>query len=507
MAKFNETINQTEKKAETTNLAGGVAYKYEDARKELASVILSSMVNGNSYYESESDRINRIIGMVAEGDSEFAAKAAVYVRNEGNLRTVSHIMGAILAENVKGTDYLRSALTKTIVRPDDAMEMVALFNTRNKGKMIPNSLRRAIKDVFESKFDEYQLKKYSGGSGKIKLRDIVKLARPNPETLVAKGKAKDTDVFKRLIEGTLENIVTAQTVNAQSTGESRAQNYFSMLIEGKLGYMAGLKNLKNILETLDGFDQSDRQAMITKLSLLFRNEKACRKSMVLPFRFIQAAEAVEAMSFDRILQKELLDGIEAGFIISAKNIPIVDEGESVALLLDESGSMGSSGWGSSATEMSPFKIGKILMASMLVGLDKTKTLGYLWADNARRVDISGSPFDFIKRTNTQGYGTNLNASMADLVKTKTFVDKIVILTDMQSNSLGSFKQAVTAYRKINPNVKILFWNLQGYGGDTPMKLSNDILEVSGFSDKMLSVIPKMWKNSNALIDEILAIKL
>jgi len=218
------------------------------------------------------------------------------------------------------------------------------------------------------------------------------------------------------------------------------------------------------------------------------------------------------MNIDRIKAKRILKAIEQGFIYSSKNIPIVEEGESVALLLDESGSMGS--WGSDPIDSkTPFNIGKTLMASMLVGLDKNKTLGYFWADRAREVSVDGSPMEFIKRNKTQGGGTNLGQAISLLIKTNTKVDKLVVFTDMQQNQIGGwsgekdFNSMVKDYRKINPNVKILFWNLQGYGGGTPMKLNNGVLEVSGFSDNMLQVIPKMWKDKNALIKEIEAIDL
>jgi hypothetical protein len=281
-----------------------------------------------------------------------------------------------------------------------------------------------------------------------------------------------------------------------------------MLKERKLGYMAALKNIKNILEA--GADDET----VTALVDLLENEKAVLKSRLLPFRFTQAYAVVDGMNIDRIKAKRILKAIERGFIYSAKNIPIVEEGESIALLLDESGSMG--GWhGDPIDAKTPFGIGKTLMASMLVGLDKEKTLGYFWADNAREVSVDGSPMEFIKRNQTQGGGTNLGQAIDLLIMSKTFVDKLVIFTDMQQNSIGNswgcngkdFNSMIKDYRKINPDVKVLFWNLQGYGGGTPMKLNDRVLEVAGFSDNMLSVIPKMWKDKNALVREIEAVSL
>ena len=504
MGKFNETTRATTRRPNTKNVAGGAAFKRDDFRTEVASTVLNTMVNGDSYYEKEADRLARIESMILDNPeyAEFLAKAMVYTRNEGNLRSISHYMAVVLAESAKGTSFLKPAFIKTLIRPDDATEMIALWNTRNIGKMIPNSLRRAVKNRLENKWDAYQLKKYFG-NGAVKVSNLVNIAHPTPST------DEQRTVFKQALEGNLPNIATVQTVNASSTGEERAENYANMLKERKLGYMGALKNIKNILEA--GADSET----IDLLCELLVNENAVLKSRVLPFRFTQAYAMVDAMNMDKIKAKKVLKAIEQGFIISARNVPIVEDGESIAILLDESGSMGGGYWHSEELMdgNSPFNVGKTLMASMLTGLDKDKTLGYLWADNAREVSIDGSPMNFIKKTRTQGGGTNLTQAIGQLISTKTFVDKLVIFTDMQQNSFGrwggemSFGDMIAKYRKINPDVKVLFWNLEGYGGGTPMKLDHDILEVSGFSNSMLSVIPKMWKSKDALIAEIEAIKL
>jgi 60 kDa SS-A/Ro ribonucleoprotein len=508
MSKFNTNTKTQRKVKDTVNAAGHAGFSRNSYKNEIASIVMNSMLNGDSYYESDEERIKNIENIMVQNlnsakDAEFLAKAMVYTRLEGNMRSVSHLMGTILAENVKGSNFLRPALRKTMKRPDDATEMVALYSNRNFDKMVPNVLRRAIKDSLETKWDEYQLKKYAGESNTVKLKDVVKLTHPNPRTLVETGKAKDPFVFKRVIESTLDNIQTAQTVNAGSTGEARASNYKAMLAERKLGYMAALKNIRNILES--GADEQT----VDMLCGLLGNERAVLNSGVLPFRFTQAYNEVKNMNMDRILNKKVLRAIEDGFMISARNVPIVEDGESCALLLDESGSMGG-GWGYSNSDQSPFMIGKTLMASMLCGLDHDKTVGYLWADNAREVSIEGRPFDFIERTRTQGFGTNVAAAFDGLLRTKTKVDKIVIITDMQHNSLRNVDNTIRDYRRlVNPNVKVLFWNVQGYGKGTPVKISGEVMEMSGYSDKMLEVAAKMMKYSDAsfLIKEIEAVTL
>lgn len=508
MSKFNDkSKSNVGIKKDTVNVAGTSAYSRE-YKNEIVSIVMNSLLNGDSYYESDASRIKNIENQMKKGlsdnleNAEFLAKAMVYARTMGNLRSVSHLMGTVLSENVKHSDFMRPALRTVMLRPDDATEMVSLFLNRHRDSMIPNVLKRAIKDSLENTWDEYQLKKYEGTSKEVKLKDLIKLTHPNPTRLVESGKAKDPFVFRRVIEETLSNIATAQTVNAGSTGSERAGNYKQMLRDRKLGYMGALKNIKNIL-TAGADDET-----VDMLCNLLINEKALRNSMVLPFRFVQAYNEVSNISYDRIKIKKVLKAIEDAFTLSAKNVPIVEDGESVAILLDESGSMG--GWGSeSLTSTSPFMLGKTLMASMLTGLDKTRTVGYLWADNAREISVNGSPFEFMTRTRTQGGGTDISGAFNGLMRTKTKVDKIVIITDMQHNSLSSVDNKIKEYKRlVNPNVKVLFWNIQGYGRGTPVAMKGEVLEMNGFNDKMLDVAAKMLKYSdvNYLVKEIEAIK-
>jgi hypothetical protein len=61
-----------------------------------------------------------------------------------------------------------------------------------------------------------------------------------------------------------------------------------------------------------------------------------------------------------------------------------------------------------------------------------------------------------------GGGTDLGSAFKKLINSRTIVDKIVVFTDEQQNYFGDLSAIVKEYRKINPSVKILFWNLAGY---------------------------------------------
>lgn len=320
-------------------------------------------------------------------------------------------------------------------------------------------------------------------------------------------KADFIDIFAKLIKGKdLPNIQTAQTVNAGSTGEARAENYKELLLARKLGYMAALKNIKNILES--GADTET----ISALNALLVNEKAVLNSKLLPFRFYQAYREVQGLNIDRIVRNNILESIEVGFAYSARNVGLVEGDEKIAILLDESGSMSSMVAGPKGRQsISSFEIGKVLVASMFGGLKKGNAACWFWGDSSREVSLKASPLEWVFKQDTKGGGTDLVGAIKGLIQAKTAVDVIVIITDMQQNWFsggyrgGDFLRVLNEYKsQFNPNAKVLFHNVYDYGTGNPCKMSNGVLEVTGFSDKIIETAAKMLKyqDPNFLVKEI-----
>ena len=117
MSKFNKTTKEVTKVNSTpdsVNAAGAPAFDRNSIKQDIANVVLSSMLSGNSFYETESERLKRIELLCSEPEiSLFVAKAMIYTRTVGNLRSISHFLAILLSENAKGTDYLRHALVKS----------------------------------------------------------------------------------------------------------------------------------------------------------------------------------------------------------------------------------------------------------------------------------------------------------------------------------------------------------------------------------------------------------
>lgn len=494
MSKFNTKGTNA---IETSNMEGGKSYIRKDVRKEITSVILNSMLKGDLYYQKESDRIGQILDLIKSAiDSkniEFLLKSMIYTRTVANLRSVTHLMAIGILENTNNNPLIRKAITKTIIRPDDSTEMVSLWNARHnksdKSLMVPNALRRAIRDVFESKFDEYQFKKYASSTSKVKLSDVVKLCHP-------RGRF---ELFKNLIEGTLPEIATMQT--KLSGGEKANIAFKELLVTRKLGYMAAIKNIRNAIE--NGLDDEGFELWVKFIT----NDNAIANSKMLPFRYVDAWNEISKLTIDEFRKESIRKALETAFAKSAMNTELIDSNDKIAIILDESGSMCGQ----------PFDIGKTLAASTVLCLGNAQVLFYSFAEDCRKIEISEikeSPFNWINNFNANGGGTHFSAPMKRLIETNTKVDKIIVFTDMQMysanrNSIFSFnsgddkfKVYYDQYKEINPEVKLLFWNLQGYPGGTPLYLNKDITEVAGYSDSMLKVIAKIWNDPDFLIKEI-----
>jgi len=394
---------------------------------------------------------------------------------------------------------LRKAIKQAIVRPDDMTEMSALWFSRHAGKMLPNSMRRAFKDLLDAdKWDAYQLKKYLGNSKSVKLRDIIKLTHPVDK----KG------LYKKVIEGTIQAPATIEKMLASGTKAS--DSFGQLLSENRLGYMAAVKNIRNALES------GITDEVLDMWVKLITDPRRIRKSRMLPFRFMDAWNVVRKLNIDAFKLRKVKDAFNQALIHSAWNLEFVNKGEKIALILDESGSM-SAGMDGHGWNEDPYNnmFGKgLIMASVLYhALGKDNVVVYFFDNEAREVQFGSSlPLDILEAHKPQGGATYFHAPLQKMLKTSTKVDNIVMFTDMQlyagHSSEASFTEYLTKYRNtINHNVKTLFWDLRGYGAGTPVELKNNVLLASGFSDKLLKIIPKLWKNENALVQEIEAITL
>jgi len=275
------------KSGDTANLAGGEAFTESD-KLELASILLTSTLQDQYYRAADitAARLRTLINAIA--DKKFVAKAAIYARTKAGMRSVTHLTAGELAHAVKGERWTAEFYNQVVHRPDDAIEILAYY-LAVYNKPIPNALKKGLGTAL-SRFDEYHLAKYRKSAAEISLVDVVNLVHP-----------PHTEALKKLIDGTLAPAETWETKLSQAgvaadsddaVTELKKEAWDKLVKARKLGYFALLRNLRNILQL--------SPELVDELVAQLTDERLIRKSLVLPFRFITATEALQETNLPRV---------------------------------------------------------------------------------------------------------------------------------------------------------------------------------------------------------------
>lgn len=484
MSKFNTPAVGTK----TTNLAGGSAYS-ESPELELVSLLLTSFVQ-DKFYESAQAQVDRVQSLVKQVDPEFAAKAAVYARQEMGMRSISHVLAVALIPYLKGTDFGRDFYKAVVRRPDDMTEMFALFLSTREEKFIPMAMREGFKEAFD-KFDNYRIAKYRGEGKKFSLVDLVNIVHPIPTE-------KNADALRHLVEGTLVSTDTweaklTEAGKSENVEESKSQAWGSLLSDGQLGYFAALRNIRNILEQAP--DQID--ALVS----LLKDPEKIKTSLVLPFRFLTALEALRVGNVP--IPTSVLDAIVEAVDISLENVPVMD-GKTL-VMLDESGSMTFSPYGGNRTP--PARIGALFAAALVRANNADLVMFDL---SARYINLPPAPIltqAVLMEREMHGGGTNLNAAFDLITGQHQKYDRIIILSDMQSWAHHRSGPAmVEKYTSAVGQRPIIYsFDLNGYG--TLSFPEKQVFAIAGFSEKVFEVMKMLEEDRNALINRVKAVEL
>jgi len=475
MARFNtpSAIN-----SRTENLAGGEAF-IESTKLEFVSILLTSFVK-NQFYRSTNETLERVTELLnGMNDMKFAAKAAIYARNEFGMRSITHFVAGEIANRVKNVTWSKNFFEKVVRRPDDITEIMAYYLYKYN-KPIPNSLKKGLAKAFD-KFNEYQLAKYRSEKASVSLIDIVNIVHPIPTE--KNGEALRKLVNNKLVsKDTWESELTKagqQAENEEDKERLKKNVWFDLIKEKKIGYFALLRNLRNILE--------QAPEIIDDALALLVDENLIKKSLVLPFRFITAIKEIQKLSDGRTTLIALNKAID----ISLSNVPKL-EGETL-IALDVSGSMIGR----------PAEIAS-LFAAVLYKSNNADLL--VFSDDAEYCSLNptDSTLTITQNITFSCGGTNFHSIFE---KANKAYNRIIILSDMQgwlgyNNPTSSFNNYKLKYN-CNPHVYSI--DLQGYGSlQFPER---NVYCLAGFSEKIFDIFKLLEQDRKALINEIDKIEL
>lgn len=299
--------------------------------EELRRTVLSCMLWEGEHYESGDSIAGRIKTLVPQCVPQAVAALAIEARNAQHLRHVPLLLVRELARLPHVGRLVGDTLAEVIQRPDEIAEFLSLYWKDGKcsiSKQVKLGLARAFR-----KFDEYQFAKHEHANAAIKLRDVLFLVHGKPKTSSGKhtkyerhfeqnGLTPDELLYKAIVDRTLKTPETWEVKMSATKGdevEGRAA-FETMLKEGKLGYMALLRNLRKM--TVLGVDRG-----------LIEQAIKARKgaSKVLPFRFISAAR--ETPQFEALLDTAMVQGLAEAPKLEGRTLIVLDVSGSMCSLV------------------------------------------------------------------------------------------------------------------------------------------------------------------------------
>jgi len=281
----------------------GAPAKKISKEQQLKRSILSCLLWEDQFYESGQSIADRIVDLAKQCSDKFVANLAISARTEYKLR---HAPLLLLVDLVgKRSTLAPKTIGEVISRPDEITELVAIYRKLGGKKSIPKKMAAGLNIAF-NKFDEYQFSKWNK-DGDIRIRDVMFLARPCPETKdkvalfekIANDELKPADTWE----------VKLSSGEGKKTDADKCTSFTDLLKRKKMGYMALLRNLRT-MESVGVHTDLIREALVKP------------PKTILPFRFISAAK--HAPRYERQLDKAMASVLGDQEKLKGKTILLVD---------------------------------------------------------------------------------------------------------------------------------------------------------------------------------------
>jgi hypothetical protein len=507
-------------KPDTKNRQGHAAYSLDKWLRLLT--MLNTLKLENQFYRSENETMRELKSLVdecAKEDTYLVAQCIVYSRCVGEgMRSINHLAASYLAPHCSGKDWAKrfyslwNKKTKsggTVFRPDDMSEILACFSSMNKTKVI-NSMKKGFASAIEG-MDSYSLLKY-----KTSLIDVINLVHPRPEKSSAmvevNGKRISTiDAIMKGLSVSADTWEVAQSDAGQEVAkavkdgkidskeaeeilkEAKAENWSSLLNEGKLGILAALRNIRNILKT------EVKSQVVESLCDLLSNGEMIRKGKIMPYQLDLANEVVIS-EFNSPDARKISQALLRGYEMATPNLAEVLNGRNL-VIVDMSGSM-------STQVVDPNRKTRYRSTAM----DKACLIGATIA-KASNADIIrfGSGAEYVKWNPNSDVFSIASSMKRDMGMTSLSTawklaessgkkyDRVFILSDNECNR-GSSYSSYMSYVKSCGGPYVYSVDLAAYG--TTQVVGDKVRFYYGFGYSMFDDITKSEFNPNYHLDKV-----
>lgn len=399
----------------------GTPVKFDSASKQLRRAVLSCLLWEDQHYESGESIAKRIQQLAHAVPPAELAALAVEARTKFNLRHVSLLLLTVLAQTARGRrdGLVRETVANVIQRADEPAELVSMWLSSGQTN-IPAQFKKGISKAFE-KFDAYQLTKYNRPQV-VKMRDAIFLAHVKPTPAMAEVIAKLVNKEHYPLATKSSKFPVAPLFGRHSKleapdtwevnlsgGGDKKETFERLLSERKLGYLAVLRNLRNMISA--GVDYK-------LINAALQDRRGAKK--VFPFRFFAAAKHAPTMA----------DEINQAFLASVADLPKLP-GKTV-VIVDTSGSMYHTTV-SEKSELTRIDAGAALAAIAREVCEQVSVYATgsttMPVPNLRGLALANKMHDMINETG--GGGIYTKRCMDYVFARDSNVDRVIIFTDEQ----------------------------------------------------------------------------
>jgi 60 kDa SS-A/Ro ribonucleoprotein len=502
------------------NRQGQAAYSIDSWLRLLT--MLNTLKLENQFYRSENETMKELKTLVdtcAKEDPYLVAQCIVYSRCVGEgMRSVNHLAASYLAPHCAGLDWARRFYSMwnkktqsggTVFRPDDMAEIIACFSAMNKVKAT-NSMKKGFAAAIE-KMDAYSILKY-----KKALVDVINLVHPNPNnsTAMVEHNGEKVNVIDAVIKGlpvSADTWEVAQSDAGQEVAkavkegkideaqaekilkEAKAENWTALLTDGKLGILAALRNIRNVMKTVS--DAKTYDLLCTLLS----DGEAIRKGKIMPYQIDMANEVINAefsSPESRKISKALLKGYEMAVpnlaeMLPGRNLVIVDMSGSMSASIRDANSK--SNYRSSCMDKAA------LIGATIAKATDADIIRFGSGAEYVKWNANGDVFSIASAMKKDMGMTSLSAAWNLAASSGKQYDRVFILSDNECNRGSSYQSYMSYVNKVgSPYVYSV--DMAAYG--TTQLAGDKVRYYYGYGFAMFDDIAKCEFNPNYHLEKV-----
>lgn len=325
-----------------TNAVATPVYTHEGARaslhvtpiQQLRRTVMACLLWEDGFYEDGISVAERIKALVGQCDVDAVAALAIEAREDMKLRHAPLLVVRELARRKNAGSIVGRTLTRVIQRADEITEFLAIYWQDGNQQPISKQVKLGLAGAFR-KFDAYQFAKYDRDST-VKLRDALFLSHARPKdsdrhyTRTQRAEERRLNAVPKLSHGeSLYRQIVDRTLATPDTwevalsgGADKRETFERLLAENKLGYLALLRNLRNMAE-----------AGVSQETVRDRLMAGAPFSRALPFRFVAAARAVK--QWEPMIDAAMIEALRVLATMRGTTNLLVDVSGSMAAKLSE----------------------------------------------------------------------------------------------------------------------------------------------------------------------------